>query len=134
MLNKETYERELIRMWDSIRETNKGSNFCYGLSCSECPLDKVDSCDCPINAVAMTEIVEKWAKEHPPKHKVSQTEFEILRSLYKSSNLVQFVDFRFLLDMIEKGYFEGADENMKICDYLNDCEVCEVIEGDTDKR
>lgn len=126
MIDKETYKREVVRMWDSIRTTNKGEHSCDGVNCKDCPLNQ-HLCKTTIDVFDVydfVEVVEKWSKEHPQKHKVSQTEFEILQSLYKySSNLVQFCDFRFLLDMIEKGYFDGANGITYIRTYIDLCEV-----------
>lgn len=130
MLDKETYKKELIRMWDSIRVTYKGSEFCSGIPCGECPLDQTGGCDYPINAIAMAEAVEKWSNEHPPKkYKVSQVEYDILKSFEESNLYSKFYFMSSLVtrNLLKLGYFEGADERMKICDYLNDCEVTEDV-------
>lgn len=39
--------------------------YCYGLSCSECPIDQTLCRDRLINALEIIKIVEKWGKEHP---------------------------------------------------------------------
>lgn len=72
MIDKETYKKELVRMWDSLRTENKGGNSCYGVECNErCAFygDERSSkliCydDYCINAVEMVEAIEKWSKEH----------------------------------------------------------------------
>ena len=39
MLDKETYKREIIRMWDSLRsEEYKGEESCRGVECKKCAL------------------------------------------------------------------------------------------------
>lgn len=132
MLDKETYKRELSRYFNSIRDDDckdevEDPTDCIGISCMDCIFNTEDGRECIYNIKYIFdafEELEKWSKEHPPKHKVSQTEFEILRSLYKyNSNLVQFGDFRFLLDMIEKGYFDGANGSTYINTYIDLCEV-----------
>lgn len=69
MMTKEEYQRNLIRMLDSIRVNYKGAKHCGGVNCHDCPLDeKICNKAAPIfymNEAA--EIVEQWAKEHPVK-------------------------------------------------------------------
>ena len=72
MENMTEYQKNLVRMWDSIRtdDDNKGKLTCAGTLCIECPLEKVCSTDvkCPgrwRNAEKAIEIVTQWAKEHP---------------------------------------------------------------------
>lgn len=68
-MTKEEYQRNLIRMLDSIRVNYKGAKHCGGVNCHDCPLDeKICNKAAPIfymNEAA--EIVENWAKEHPIK-------------------------------------------------------------------
>lgn len=76
MLSKEEYKRQLVRMWDSLRESRyKGDEGCIGVYCSKCPLKPY--CGGSNNAyytrhvlkltdfVKIAEIVENWAKNHP---------------------------------------------------------------------
>lgn len=69
MLSKEEFQKELVRMWDSVREVSKGRMSCGGVECKVCPFDKLTAGDCPTNvlihAMEVIEIVEKWSKEHP---------------------------------------------------------------------
>lgn len=69
MLSKEEYKKELVRMWDSLREVSKGRMSCGGVECEVCPFDKLTASDCPTNvlihAMEVIEIVEQWSKEHP---------------------------------------------------------------------
>lgn len=72
MLSKEEYKRNLIRMWDSIRNNHKGEEICEGVSCSSCPFyEEVCSTDgikgTLFHSYEAIEIVEQWAKEHPVK-------------------------------------------------------------------
>lgn len=65
MLTKAEYKRECIRIWDSLRELNKGRSDCAGVDCTKCPFSEL--CNKPkiCNAFELIEIVEKWSKEHP---------------------------------------------------------------------
>ena len=64
-MDKETYKRELVRMWDSLREDEyKGEDYCSGVKCEECPLSEVKGCKNLINYFELNEIVEKWSESH----------------------------------------------------------------------
>lgn len=67
MISKEEYKKTLIRMWDSVREMDKGTDSCYCVECRDCPIDSVcgNYTENLINAHDLIELVEKWAKEHP---------------------------------------------------------------------
>ena len=65
------YQKDLIRMWDSLRKDYKGINDCISIRCEDCPL-KGKACICNnnlgrslFNAEKAIEIVTQWAKEHP---------------------------------------------------------------------
>lgn len=125
MIDKETYEKELVRMWDSLRDDDyKGETDCFRVKCKECPLYSF------CNGIAgediystfdIIETVEKWSKEHlQKKYKISQLEYDILK--YFTSNYAFKWD-GLLISLIKEGYFKGATKDMKIKDYLKDCEV-----------
>ena len=75
MLDKDTYKRELVRMWNTLRDDRyKIYNACNGVSCNKCPLHDI-GCSEPLSSYEVVEIVKKWSKEHPPKkYKVSRNE------------------------------------------------------------
>lgn len=66
-MTKEEYKRNLIRMFDSIRDEFKGGENCAGVGCGSCPFyEEV----CSIGQVKFhvyeaINVVEKWVKEHP---------------------------------------------------------------------
>lgn len=131
MMNKEEYKKELVRMWDSLRTTNKGEHSCDGVNCKDCPLNP-HLCKTTIDVFDVydfVEVVEKWSNENQQKNKVSQLEYDILKSYldYKNHMTVDIADYFFedglLLSLLKKGYFKGATKEMLIKDYLNDCEV-----------
>lgn len=91
MIDNEKYQKELIRMWDSVRDDNKGYPGCRGVKCKKCPLYDIKwddiGCGYSIYAVKMINIVEKWSNEHQPKkYKVSKLEYDILK--YISDNTI----------------------------------------------
>lgn len=77
MINKEKYKRELVRIWDTLRDDKyKGIESCSGVNdCDECPLYNI-KCGESFNAFEFIEAIEKWSKERPQKHKVSKWEDE----------------------------------------------------------
>lgn len=67
MLSKEEYQKNLRRMFDSLRTEHKGEDNCAGVKCAECPFKEVS---CSLGAsnfylFETMEIVENWVKEHP---------------------------------------------------------------------
>lgn len=64
MLTKEEYKRTFIRMMDSLREEYKGTYYCDGISCYDCPIG--DVCRGRLtDPYVVIEAVEQWGKEHP---------------------------------------------------------------------
>lgn len=63
-MTKEEFQRDLIRMWDSVRTDNKGAENCGGVRCLDCPLHMKAQCG-PFNSFEYVVLVENWAKEHP---------------------------------------------------------------------
>lgn len=137
MMNKEEYKKEIVRMWDSLRDDKyKGScdcdgvPCCDGVFCEDCPLSEInndgrDGCMEPMKVFEIIKIVERWSKENPPKkHKVSRMEYDLLQTIIKfGSTIDTFNDFCTLSGLLEKGYFDGATGDMYISDYYNNCEV-----------
>lgn len=128
MMNKETYKRELVRMWDSLRAINKGESTCISVKCKECPFNKSER-GCRggsfIDVFEKIEIVERWSKEHPPKKfKVSRLEYDIMRAAIDySSEEEAFKDVDILYELLINGYFQGATRDMTINYYFDNCEV-----------
>ena len=62
------FQKNLVRMWDSLRDKHKGTPSCITVSCGTCPLQ--DCCggnngNISFNSEKAIEIVTQWAKEHP---------------------------------------------------------------------
>ena len=127
MIDKETYEKEIIRMWDSLRDDYIGYNTCRGVMCKMCPLHDilVDDIRCgnAIYTVKMINIVEKWSKEHPQKHKISQLEYDMLQEAYSIYGNFRMYQDELINNLREKGYFKGSNEGTDIEHYLKNCEV-----------
>ena len=133
MLDKETYKKELIRMWDSLRTNCKGLNNCNCVDCEKCPLSELEGCQYVGNDFERIEIVERWSKEHPKKYKVSQLEYDILEENLKwveGAYYLKFYDIMQLVGLLKKGYFNGATREMNVKDYFDNCEV----EDDNEKN
>ena len=67
-MTKEEYKKNLIRMFDSIRNEYKGDENCAGVNCgNNCPFyGKVCGMgQIKFHVYEAIEVVEKWAKEHP---------------------------------------------------------------------
>ena len=66
MLTKEEFEKEYIRMMDSLRTELKGTEGCGGVDCRGCEFDKICSQgNVNFKAFDVIEVVEKWSKDHP---------------------------------------------------------------------
>ena len=125
MIDKDTYKRELVRMWDSLRDDEyKGIESCSGVNdCGGCPLNNI-KCGESSKAFEMIEAVEKWSKEHQPKKfKVSQLEYDILKIYIDLESYGTFNGYAILSEILKKGYFAGATSKTNIRDYFNNCEV-----------
>lgn len=125
MIDKEIYEREIVRMWDSLRDDRfKGCDDCVGVICKVCPIYDAEYDNCHLyNDVYNT--VEKWYKEHHiKKFKVSRLEYDVLyNALDFSSNDDTFDDVDILHGLLENGYFNGATNGMRIREYFENCEI-----------
>ena len=124
MITKEEYKKEIVRMFNSLRDDRlKEDDDCSGVQCcEECALYGVD-CGSSTNAFEMIEAVEKWAKENPQKYKVSRVEYDILEPFTNRGYACCFFEYDLLMSLLKKGYFKGADEKMNIEYYFYNCEV-----------
>ena len=141
MLDKNTYKKELLRMWDSLRTEYIGNDLCTGVKCKECPLhENGKNCNGIKSAFEAIATVEKWSEEHQEgkykKHELSEIEYEVLtrelKDLRKTLTLREIVfdnyNFAFsasrlLSKLIKLGYYEGASDDTCIEYYLKNCEV-----------
>lgn len=141
MMTKEEYKRELIRMWDSLRDDKyKGHIECHGVDCNKsCALyvdgeNGISTCCLTINAFKTIEAIEKWSREHPEKkYELSEIEHEVLTSenehLRQSLGLKEralnynytfaFSASPLLSKLLKFGYYKGANLETLIDDYLS---------------
>lgn len=135
MIDKETYKKELMRMFASFRKDNNRFSYCLcrAEQCNDCPLS--DCCHMhgtvrPYDVFEVIEKVEKWSKEHPQeKYKVSKLEYSILEAYMDLSNCgsVKMLDFPVFNRLHELGYFKGATTDTYTRDYFENCEVKEDV-------
>ena len=71
MMDERTYKKEIVRMWDGIRNDEyKGIESCTGVTyCDECPLYNI-GCGESSKAFEMIKAVEKWSSANPPTKKI----------------------------------------------------------------
>ena len=135
MMDKETYKKELLRMWDSLRTEYVGRDSCIGVNCEKCPLhENGNHCGAGIkSAFEAIATVEKWSREHPEKkYELSEIENEVLTSELKQlrqtltlkekvfdNYTFAFSTSRLLSKLLKLGYYEGANLDTSIDDYLS---------------
>lgn len=127
MMDEKTYKKEIVRMWDSIRDDEyKGTETCAGVTyCDVCPLYDI-GCGESSNAFEMIKAIEKWSKENQPKKfKVSQLEYDILDMFINDNSGTDYVfnNIEYMSKLLEKGYFKGADGRMNIRYYFSNCGI-----------
>lgn len=130
MIDNEKYQKELIHMWDSVRDDRfKGHDECDGVICKVCPIYEAEYDNYHLyNDVYNA--VERWASNHPPKKfKVSQLEYDILKAFSECGfdNFHWLDKDKLLMSLLRKGYFKGATKDMSIKDYLDNCEVTDNV-------
>ena len=132
MIDKETYKKEIVRMFNSIRDDKYKGYYdydsatceCSGVQCCEgCAFYGID-CGSSTNAFEMIEAVEKWSKEHPPKkYQVSRLEYDILKIYVERELYGHFAEYGLLMALLKKGYFDGATGKTDVKEYFKNCEV-----------
>jgi len=125
MIDKEIYEREIVRMWDSLRDDRfKGRDNCVGVICNLCPIYDAEYDNCHLYN-DIYNAVERWTSNHPlKKFKVSKLEYDIIRAAIDySSEEEAFKDVDILYELLINGYFQGATRDMTINHYFDNCEV-----------
>lgn len=88
---------------------------------------KIDCNDCDFLTIQKEccEIAKDWLK-HPYKklpYKLSQFEFDIIQTYRDCHESCKFSEFKQLIELKDKGYFQCVDDNTNIQDVLKNCEV-----------
>lgn len=95
-MTKEEFQRDLIRMWDSVRNKSKGEETCRDVNCRDCHFDEICNAavygSAIINACKTIEIVEQWAKEHPIK--TNADKFKEVFSLDMAPQISSCINFK----------------------------------------
>lgn len=105
-MTEQEYKENLTRMFDSVRDNNKGARHCVGVDCHDCPLfTKV--CTGDAGAIFYIyeayDVVEEWAKQHP-----IETNTDKLRDEDKeNTKKIGLTDAEFRSIIID--YFLGED-------------------------
>lgn len=91
------------------------------------PCSKTDCNDCDFLTIQKDchEIAKEWLK-HPYKkqpYKLSQFEFDLIQTYRDCHESCKFSEFKQLIELKDKGYFQCVDDNTKIQDVLANCEV-----------
>ena len=68
MGNMTEFQKNIVRMWDSLRDKHKDTPTCISVNCGDCPLQ--DCCcgnngNISFNSEKAIEIVTRWAEKHP---------------------------------------------------------------------
>lgn len=110
--NLEHYFDELLKTGGRYAFVNGKIKHCWGTRC----------CDCAFNGGNCNKEKIKWVASpyEKPTYKLTQFEYDLLQ-LYKGK--YSFKLSNSLRGMKEKGYFRSVDENAKIEDILESCEV-----------
>lgn len=112
--NFEHYKDEIIEncSW-SLALVDGKPHECNGVNCNDCGFSTGYGC---------SEKIKEWLRKpyEKPKYKLTQFEYDLLQ-LYKGK--YSFKLSNSLRGMKEKGYFRSVDENAKIEDILESCEV-----------
>lgn len=92
---------------------------CCAIPCSECDFqDKNGHC------IGNHEIM-KWLKQPYKKspYKLSKFEFDIIQTYRNCHEICKFSDFKQLMELKDKGYFQYVYDNTNIQDIIANCEV-----------
>lgn len=115
--NYEHYKDEIIKncMWSFALVDGK-PNQCNGVSCYNCGFSTGHGC---------SEKIKEWLKQpyKKPVYKLTQFEYDLLNAYKVSGMLKSIRNYSALFELYEKGYFKDIDDNKKIGDILDNCEV-----------
>ena len=116
--NFEHYKYEILEYFQDGLAVVKGiPKLCYKTNCNDC--------DFKINQEGCRKKVKEWLK-HPyrkPPYKLSQFEFDIIQTYRDCHESCKFSDFKQLIELKDKRYFQCVDDNTKVQDILANCEV-----------
>ena len=102
---------------DNLAVVKGRPTLCYKTNCNDC--------DFKINQIGCRQKAKDWLKQPHEKlvYKLTKFEYDLLQ--IKATEAITFKNMVFLMEMKEKGYFKGIDDNELIGDILAKCEVIE---------
>lgn len=116
--NYEHYKDEIIEDYSQNLAVVKGMpTLCYKTNCNDC--------DFKINQIGCREKAKDWLK-HPYKkltYKLNKFEFDIIQTYRDCHESCKFSEFKQLIELKDKGYFQCVYDNTNIQDILANCEV-----------
>ena len=115
--NYEHYKDKIIEdgIWN-LALVNGTPKRCHNVYCNDCDFKTSRECK---------KKLEEWLK-HPYKklpYKLSQFEFDIIQTYRDCHESCKFSEFKQLIELKDKGYFQCVDDNTNIQDVLKNCEV-----------
>lgn len=115
--NYEHYKDKIIKdgIWNLALVNGKPKR-CHNVYCNDCDFKTSRECK---------KKLEEWLK-HPyrkPPYKLSQFEFDIIQTYRDCHESCKFLEFKQLIELKDKGYFQCVDHDTKIQDVLKNCEV-----------
>lgn len=118
--NLEHYKDVIIELCVDELAISKGKVVeCCAIPCSECGFaDENGHC------IGNREIM-KWLKQPYKKlpYKLSQFEFDLIQTYRDCHESCKISEFKQLIELKDKGYFQCVDDNTNIQDVLKNCEV-----------
>ena len=115
--NYEHYKDKIIKdgIWNLALVNGKPKR-CHNVYCNDCDFKTSRECK---------KKLEEWLK-HPyrkPPYKLSQFEFDIIQTYRDCHESCKFLEFKQLIELKDKGYFQCVDHDTKIQDVLKNWEV-----------
>lgn len=115
--NYEHYKDKIIEdgIWN-LALVNGTPKRCHNVYCNDCDFKTSRECK---------KKLEEWLK-HPykkPPYKLSQFEFDIIQTYRDCHESCKFLEFKQLIELKDKGYFQCVDDNTNIQDVLKNCEI-----------
>ena len=104
---------------DNLAVVKGSPTRCYKTNCNDC--------DFKINQIGCRQKAKEWLNQTYKKlpYKLSKFEFDIIQTYSDCHESCKFSDFKQLIELKDKGYFNDVDKNESIKDIIANCEVIE---------
>lgn len=115
--NYEHYKDKIIKdgIWNLALVNGKPKR-CRNVYCNDCDFKSSSECK---------KKLEEWLNQpyEKPVYKLSQFEFDLIQTYRDCHESCKFSDFKQLIELKDKRYFQCVDDNTKVQDILANCEV-----------